>query len=143
MKINVKLIRDIELPRYQSEGAAAMDLVAAIDEPLRINPQSWEEIPTGICIEVPEGYHASIRGRSGLAFHTGLAVLHGVGPIDSDYRGEIAVPLYNHGGTAYIVRPGDRIAQMLILASPQVELVQVEELSVTKRGILGMGSTGA
>ena len=142
MDIKVKRLRDVPLPAYQTAGAAGMDLVAAIDEHVSIRPQSWHSIPTGISIEVPPGYQAEIRGRSGLAFHGGLSVLHGVGTIDSDYRGEISVPLYNHGGTSYVIKPGDRIAQMVIMLAPQVTLVEVDELSATERGILGMGSTG-
>lgn len=143
MKINVKRIRDVPLPEYKTAGAAGMDLVAAIDAPMLITPQSWLEIPTGVTMEIPEGWQGEIRGRSGLAFHGGLSVLHGVGTIDSDFRGEIAVPLYNHGGTAYTIRPGDRVAQMVIMPAIRAELVEVDELSVTERGIKGMGSTGA
>jgi dUTP pyrophosphatase len=143
MKVKVKCVREgVTIPKYQTAGAAGLDLVACLDAPIHVMPHSWEEIFCGISLEIPEGWQAEIRGRSGLAFHAGLCVLHGVGTIDSDYRGEIGVPLMNHGGTPYVIRDGDRIAQMVFMPAQQVELVEVDELSATARGIRGMGSTG-
>lgn len=142
MELKIKRIRDVPLPRYETAGAAGLDLCAYLESPLLIHPQSWEEIFTGLTLEIPEGWQAEIRGRSGLAFHGGMAVLHGVGTIDSDYRGEVGVPLYNHGHTAYVVHPGDRVAQLVMMPAPQFTIVEVEELTTTTRGIRGLGSTG-
>ena len=142
--IKFKRVGSIQVPtpRYQTDGAVGLDLVAAVDRAFNINGQTWEDIPTGIALEIPEGWHGAVRGRSGLAFHGGMSVLHGVGTIDWDYRGEVKVPLYNHGHTAFGVKPLDRIAQIVFIKSPQVELVEVDELTPTARGIKGLGSTG-
>ena len=142
VRIKVKRLRDVEMPEQKTKGAVGFDLYAAIDEPLQIRGAQWEEIPTGIAVEIPPGWQIAVRGRSGLAFHGGLSVLHGVGTIDADYRGEIRVPLINHSSVPYTVRPGDRIAQMIVQRAHEVELVEVDELSETERGIRGMGSTG-
>ncbi len=142
IELKIKRIRDVPMPKYQTIGSAGMDLHACIDKPELIHPQSWVEIFTGLTMEIPPGWQAEVRGRSGLAFHAGLSVLHGVGTIDSDYRGEIGVPLYNHSGKAYLIRPGDRIAQLVIMPAPQATIVEVDELTPSERGIKGLGSTG-
>ena len=135
-------VKNVHTPVYQTEGAAGFDLQAAIIQPLRIAHSTWQTIPCGIAVEIPEGWHGAMRGRSGLAFRAGLSIVHGVGTIDSDFRGELFVALYNHSGTGYVVSPGDRIAQMVLIQSPQFELVEADELSETARGDGGIGSTG-
>lgn len=130
------------VPEYKSEGAAGMDLRAAIDKLVLVFPHSRQIIPTGVVLEIPEGYEGQVRGRSGLAYNHGLAVLHGVGTIDSDYRGEISVPLFNHGGVAYGVKPNERIAQIVIAPVARAVLIATDELSETERGDGGGGSTG-
>ncbi len=134
--------KNVYVPEYQTPGAAGFDLQAAIIVPIRIEHGTWRVIPCGIAVEIPEGWHAAVRGRSGLAVKAGIGLVHGVGTIDSDYRGEIFVPLINHSGTPYTVSPGDRIAQMVMIQSPQFELSEVYTLSDTVRGEGGMGSTG-
>lgn len=143
MKVRfVKLRDDAVTPLYQTTGAAGMDLHACIDEPVEVPPGDHREIPFGIAVEIPEGWQVELRGRSGLAFRHKLSMTHGVGTIDSDYRGELMACLYNHGSRPYVVYPGDRIAQAVFMPAPQVELVEVDELSATTRGEGGVGSTG-
>ncbi len=134
--------KNVGVPAYQTDGAAGFDLQAATIEPVRIPHGTWLVIPCGIAVEIPGGWHGAVRGRSGLAVKAGMSIVHGVGTIDSDYRGELFVPLYNHSGMAYTVRPGDRIAQLVLIHSPRFEVVEVDELSVTVRGEGGTGSTG-
>lgn len=129
------------IPDYQSGGAAAMDLVAANDEPITVWPDATALIPTGLAIELPPGYEAQVRCRSGLALKKGVAVANSPGTIDEDYRGEIGVIIRNHGDT-FIVHKGDRIAQLLFARVAHAKLVVVEELSSTERGEGGFGSTG-
>ncbi len=129
------------IPKYQSAGAAAMDLVAANEEPITIWPDGTMLIPTGLAIELPAGYEAQVRPRSGLALKKGVAVANSPGTIDEDYRGEIGVIIRNHGET-FVVHKGERIAQLLIARVAQAELVEVDELSSTDRGAGGFGSTG-
>ncbi len=142
IELKIKRIRDVQMPKYQTAGSAGLDLHACLDGSVLIHPQSWVEIFTGLTLEIPPGWQAEVRGRSGLAFHAGLSILHGVGTIDSDYRGEVGVPLYNHGGVAYLVNSGDRIAQLVIMPAPQATIIEVDELTPTERGIRGLGSTG-
>ena len=133
---------NVHAPEYQTGGAAGFDLQAAILRPVRIAAGTWEVIPCGIAVEIPEGWHGAVRGRSGLGAKAGMALVHGVGTVDSDYRGELFVPLYNNSHTAYTVSPGDRIAQLVLIHSPQFEIIGPSFLSVTARGEGGMGSTG-
>ena len=132
-----------DLPRYATSGSAGMDLTAAIDEPYTLAAGERYAMPTGIIIEVPPHYEGQLRARSGLAFKAGITLTNGVGTIDSDYRGEVKVLLINHGQTAYTFEPGERIAQLLVLPVPQVQVVEVDELTDScERGAGGFGSTG-
>lgn len=143
MKIQItKLRNDVMLPEYQTEHAAACDLHAAIDEPLVLKAHKYVAIPSGVAIALPVGYEAQIRGRSGLAMKHGISVVHGVGTIDADYRGELIVLLINHGDEDFIVEPNTRIAQMVIAKCEQVEWSEVEPLDETARSAGGFGSTG-
>lgn len=142
MNIEITNKSGLPLPAYQTEHSAAMDLLAAIDEPVTLQPMQRQIIPTGICIALPEGYEAQVRARSGLAIKHGIALANGVGTIDADYRGEIGVILINFGQDDFTVNPGDRIAQMVIARYERVEWQLVKELNETKRGSGGFGSTG-
>ena len=134
----------LPLPKYETEGAAGLDLFAAIKEnkTLLIPPSKAEMIPTGIAISVPHGYEAQIRPRSGLAAKNGITVLNSPGTIDSDYRGEILVMLINHSKKDFEILRGMRIAQMVISKIEQFNLISVDELDSTERGKDGFGSTG-
>ena len=134
----------LALPAYQSAHAAGLDLVAAVpeDAPMTLDPGKYALVPTGLTIALPPGYEAQVRPRSGLAAKHGITVLNSPGTVDADYRGEICVLLINHGDAPFPIRRGERIAQMVIAAVTQVELVAVAELSATERGSGGFGSTG-
>lgn len=133
---------DISLPCYMSDGAAGMDLEAAVDEPVALPPGQRVLVPTGIHIAVPRGFEAQVRPRSGLALKKGVTVLNTPGTIDSDYRAEVGVILINHGQEAFVIERGMRIAQMIIAPVARVEIVEVDELSETARQFGGFGSTG-
>ena len=130
------------LPRYESEQAAGMDIRCNIAEPITLQPLERKLIPTGLFIELPAGYEAQIRPRSGLALKRGLTVLNSPGTIDADYRGEVGVILINLSGEAQTIEPGERICQMVIARHEQPELVEVTELSDTERGAGGFGHSG-
>jgi dUTP pyrophosphatase len=134
----------LALPEYQSPHAAGLDLLAAVPEsaPLVLAPGQRALVPTGLTIALPPGYEAQIRPRSGLAFKHGVTVLNAPGTIDADYRGEIGVLLINHGDAPFPIHRGERIAQMVVAAVAQVELVSSGSLPPTKRGSGGFGSTG-
>jgi len=134
----------LELPAYQTAGAAGMDLRAAVAdaEPVAIPSGAWRLIPTGLSIALPEGFEAQIRPRSGLAAKKGVTCLNTPGTVDSDYRGEIFVNLINHGPEPFIVQRGERIAQMVIAPVTRLAWIKVEALSETTRGAGGFGSTG-
>jgi len=132
----------IPLPEYKSQGASGLDLRACIGERLTIPPMGKAKIPTGLFLEIPEGYEAQIRPRSGLADKWGVTVLNAPGTIDSDYRGELEVILINLGEESFAVNDGDRIAQMVISPVVRVSLSETELLSETGRGTGGFGSTG-
>ena len=134
----------LPLPKYETEGAAGLDLFAATKEDTKIiiPPRKAEMIPTGIAISVPSGYEAQIRPRSGLAAKNGITVLNSPGTIDSDYRGEILVMLINHSNKDFKILRGMRIAQMVISKIEQFNLISVDELDTTDRGKDGFGSTG-
>lgn len=145
--LEVKVLENgfgLPLPKYETEGAAGLDLFAATKEnkKILIAPSSAEMIPTGIAIAVPSGYEAQIRPRSGLAAKNGITVLNSPGTIDSDYRGEILVILINHSKKDFEVVRGMRIAQMVISKIEQFNLISVDELNTTDRGKDGFGSTG-
>lgn len=122
--------------------AAGMDLAAAIDDPVTLAPRERHGIGTGIAISLPEGYEAAVRPRSGLADRYGITLVNSPGTIDADYRGEIRVILINHGSEPFTVRPGDRIAQMVVGPVARVEWLEVEDLDETTRGSGGFGHTG-
>jgi dUTP pyrophosphatase len=133
------------LPRYATEGAAGLDLTAALEQPLVIEPGARALVPTGLAIELPARCEGQVRPRSGLAFKHGVTVLNAPGTIDEDYRGEVQVLLVNLGQAPHVIRPGDRIAQLVIAPVLQVEVVQVddaEKLGASTRGQGGFGSTG-
>jgi dUTP pyrophosphatase len=132
----------LPLPSYHSKHAAGLDLVAAVAEPAELAPGARSLIPTGFALELPEGYEAQVRPRSGLALKHGVTLLNSPGTIDSDYRGEVMVLLVNHGSDPFMVRRGDRIAQLVIAPVNHVEIVAVEALQATERGPGGFGSTG-
>ena len=130
------------LPEYKTEGAAGMDLSAAIEEPVVLKPLERTLIPTGIKIELEHGYEAQVRPRSGLSIKHGITLINCVGTIDEDYRGELCVPVVNISNETYTIQPGERIAQMVIAHVEQAKIEVVEELSDTERGTGGFGSTG-
>ncbi|MFC0240285.1 dUTP diphosphatase [Rhodopseudomonas telluris] len=134
----------LPLPSYQTAHAAGLDLCAAIpaEAPLLLPPGRTVLVPTGLSIALPPNYEAQVRPRSGLAAKFGVTVLNAPGTIDADYRGEIAVLLINHGAEPFTIRRGERIAQMVIAATVRAELIRVETLSETDRGVGGFGSTG-
>ena len=131
------------LPRYMTEGAAGMDLSYAADEELILEPGARLGVPTGWAIEVPPGYEAQVRPRSGLAFKSGVTVVNAPGTVDSDYRGELVVLLINLDAHAHVIRPGDRVAQMVVAPVVHAQIEQVDALSHTARGGDGFGSTGS
>lgn len=134
----------IELPAYETAGAAGMDLRAAVEEgaPLVLGPGTRALVPTGFIFEVPEGFEAQIRPRSGLAIKNGITCLNTPGTVDSDYRGEVKVILANLGQEDFVIERGMRIAQMVIAPVTQVAVFEVSEASATTRGAGGFGSTG-
>jgi dUTP diphosphatase len=145
LKIKIKKMPgagDLPLPSYQTEHSAGMDLLAAVDGELKIQSGKWALVPTGISIELPEGYEAQVRPRSGLAAKHGISLVNTPGTVDADYRGEIKVILINFGEEPFIIKRGDRIAQMVINEVVRAQLIHVEELNGTKRGGGGFGHTG-
>ena len=142
MKINIHAVSDELLPEYGSRHAAGADLKAAVEEPMVLAPGERRLIPTGVRIELPEGFEAQVRPRSGLALKHGVTILNAPGTIDSDYRGEIGVILINHGKTGFEIGRGDRIAQLVISPVTTAEFVPILELNETARGAGGFGSTG-
>ncbi len=130
------------LPKYATEGSAGIDIMAAIKEPINIEPGERILIPSGFKLEIPIEYEIQIRPRSGLAIKHGITVLNSPGTIDSDYRGEIGIILINHSKNKFIVNPKDRIAQMVICKVEKMNLVKVSLLNNTERGSGGFGSTG-
>ncbi|WP_230202542.1 dUTP diphosphatase [Paenibacillus ihumii] len=133
---------DLELPRKMSEQASGFDLYAAITDEVVLQPGQRTLIPTGFALAMPAGLEAQIRPRSGLAFKHGITCLNTPGTVDADYRGEVKVLLINHGDEPFTFRRGERIAQMVFQIVPEVNLVQVDELSDTVRGTGGFGHTG-
>jgi dUTP pyrophosphatase len=146
VKVEVAFARagdvDAPLPRYQTEGAAGMDLHAALAAPLTLAPGARALVPTGWAVAVPPGFEGQVRPRSGLALRHGVTVLNAPGTIDADYRGEIKVVLVNHGQAPFPIAPGDRIAQLVICPVAQAEIRVLEALDATARGAGGYGSTG-
>ena len=133
---------DLPLPSYQTLGSAGMDLPAAVLEPVTLAPGERRLIPCGFSIALPDGYEAQIRPRSGLAHRFGVTVLNAPGTIDADYRGEVCALLVNHGSEPFIVKRGDRIAQLVVTSVARVDWSVVEALPATSRGGGGFGHTG-
>ena len=137
-----KLNSKVKLPSYKTDGSSGMDVMAFLDKPISIFPQKSELIPTGLSIAIPGNTEVQIRPRSGLAVKNSISVLNTPGTIDSDYRGELKVILYNHGNEEFIVKNGDRIAQMVLMPIIKASFEEVENLPETIRGEGGFGSTG-
>ncbi len=137
-----KLSHNINVPEYKTEGAAGMDLCAAISEPITLKPLERSLIPTGLKIELEHGYEAQIRPRSGLSIKHGITLINCVGTIDEDYRGEVCIPVVNLSNETYTIEPQERIAQMIIAKVEQATIEVVTELTETSRGSGGFGSTG-
>lgn len=133
---------DLPLPRYASEGASGMDVFAAVDAPLRIDPGATALVPTGLFVAIPEGYEIQVRPRSGLALRHGITVTNSPGTIDSDYRGEVCIVVTNLGREPFVVNRGDRIAQLVVAESIRAEWEEVDSLDETARGAGGFGHTG-
>ena len=144
--IRVKRLRssadDLPLPRYETSGAAGMDLRADLDQPIKLLPGERGFVPTGFAIELPQGYEAQVRPRSGLALRHGVTLLNAPGTIDSDYRGEVSVLLVNLGSEECVVRRGDRVAQLVIAPVAKGIWSEVDDLHSTERGAGGFGHTG-
>ena len=133
---------DLPLPRYMSEAAAGMDVCAAVDEPIALEPGDVKLVPTGLFLAVPEGHEVQVRPRSGLALAHGLVVVNSPGTIDSDYRGEVGVIVGNVGRRPFTITRGLRIAQLVVAPVARVEVRLVEELPDSRRGDGGFGSSG-
>ena len=143
----LKLVRlphaeGLELPTYETPGAAGMDIRAAVDAPLTLRPGSRDLVPTGFIFEIPEGFEVQVRPRSGLAFKNGVTCLNTPGTIDSDYRGEVKVLLINLGDADFVVERGMRIAQLVFAPVLQARVQEANAFSNTERGAGGFGSTG-
>ena len=145
MKVGIKRLphgSGLPLPAYATAGSAGLDLLAAIDADIELQPGARMAVPCGIAIELPLGVEAQVRPRSGLALNHGITCLNAPGTIDSDYRGEIKAILINHGDTAFKIARGHKIAQMVIARHEQAELMETDSLSDSVRGAGGFGSTG-
>lgn len=142
MKIKIVKNNPFKLPEYETKGSAGVDLQANVESPVVLKPMERYLVPTGLFIEIPEGYEAQVRARSGLAIKHGISLVNGIGTIDSDYRGEIKVILINLGDKDFTINSGDRIAQMVFIKHEQADFQLVEELNETERGAGGFGHTG-
>lgn len=146
MTFTLKLRRvgavQVPLPAYQTPGSAGLDLCAALPEAVRLSPGERRLIPTGLVLEIPEGYEGQVRPRSGLALKHGISVVNSPGTIDSDFRGEVGIVLINHGQESFLVEPLSRIAQLVLARVERATIVEVESLTDTTRGAGGYGSTG-
>ena len=137
-----RLDPSIELPEYKTDGASGMDLLAFLKKPISVKPKTSSLVPTGLSVAFSDNYEIQIRPRSGLAAKNNISVLNTPGTIDSDYRGEIKVIIYNHGNSDFIINNGDRIAQMVLSPVVKMELEENNDLPKTIRGEGGFGSTG-
>lgn len=142
MKIKIVNKSKHPLPEYKTKSSAGMDIRANIDEIVTLKPLERKLIPTGLYIELPEGYEAQMRPRSGLALNEGLGLLNSPGTIDADYRGEIGIIVVNLSNTMVTIKDGDRICQMVINKVEQAQLIEVDTLDETERGTGGFGHTG-
>lgn len=142
--MDVKVVNrgSLSLPEYKTLGASGVDLMADLSEPVVLQPLERYLVPTGLFVEIPQGYEAQIRGRSGLAINHGISLANGIGTIDSDYRGEIKVILINLGTEPFHIKHGDRIAQMILTKYEKIDFKLVSELNDTDRGKNGFGHTG-
>ncbi len=141
--VEIKLVTlSGNIPMYETDGAAGMDLKANLQEGIILNPGERKLVETGLFIELPKGYEAQIRARSGLAIKHGITLINSVGTIDSDYRGEIKVPLVNLGNEPFEIKDGERIAQMIIAKYENIDWKVVDSLTETERGMGGFGHTG-
>ena len=141
MEIKIKSESGI-FPSYETAGTAGMDIRAYLKEPVELLPGQRALIPTGIYLEIPEGYEVQIRARSGLAIKRGIGLVNGIGTIDSDYRGEVKIALINWGDEPFVISNGERVAQMVAARYEKVEFTVADELSETERGSGGFGHTG-
>ena len=143
VKVLVKRLKpEVKLPEYKTSGSSGMDLMAFINSPIKIAPNTLELVPTGLSIAIPEDLEIQIRPRSGLAAKSSIGVLNTPGTIDSDYRGELKIILFNHGNKDFIINNNDRVAQMVLTPIIKMELEEVDQLPKTIRGSGGFGSTG-
>ena len=142
MKIRIISKNNFPLPKYKTNGSSGVDLQADIPESIILEPLERYLVPTGLFLEIPQGYEAQVRARSGLAIKSGISLVNVIGTIDSDYRGEIKVILINLGKENFTINRGDRIAQMIFMKIEQAELIQVETINDTERGSGGFGHTG-
>ena len=143
MKVKIINKSNNPTPTYETSLSAGMDLRAYVEEPITLSPGERKLIKTGLHIELPEGYEAQVRPRSGLAFKKGITVLNSPGTIDADYRGDVGVILINHSNEEFVVNSGDRIAQLVISKFEKVEWETSDEINSTSRGDSGFGSTGS
>jgi dUTP pyrophosphatase len=146
-KLAVKIKRledsnDMPLPSYGSEGSSGMDIRASVKEPVVLKPGEIRLIPTGLTVSIPRGYEGQIRPRSGLALKYGIGIVNSPGTIDSDYRGEICIITINWGEQPFTIRRGDRIAQMVMAKVFRADIIEVDELDYTQRGVGGFGHSG-
>ena len=146
-KLAVKIKRledsnDMPLPRYGSEGSSGMDIRTSVKEPVVLKPGEIRLIPTGLTVSIPRGYEGQIRPRSGLALKYGIGIVNSPGTIDSDYRGEICIIVINWGEQPFTIRRGDRIAQMVMAKVFRADIIEVDELDYTQRGVGGFGHSG-
>ena len=139
---HIKGSEDLPLPKYMTEHASGMDLVAAVREDTILKPEEIKLVPTGIQISIPPGYEGQVRPRSGLALKHGISIVNSPGTIDADYRGEVGVILINLGKKDFLIRRGDRIAQLVINKIDRADLVYVDKLAKTSRNAGGFGHTG-
>ncbi len=137
-----KLDPAVKLPEYKTIGSSGMDLVAFVKKPIKVKPKTSSLVPTGLAVAFLKDYEIQIRPRSGLAAKNNISVLNTPGTIDSDYRGEIKIIIYNHGSTDFTINNGDRIAQMVLSPVIKMELEEIKDLPETIRGEGGFGSTG-
>jgi len=143
VKVQIKKLDPaIKLPEYKTSGASGVDLIAFVSEPINLEPKTSVLVPTGLSVAFPEDYEIQIRPRSGLAAKNNISVLNTPGTIDSDFRGEIKVIIYNHGNKNFLINNGDRIAQMVLAPVVKMELEEKNDLPESIRGKGGFGSTG-
>ena len=142
IKVGITAENNVEIPRYMTEGSAGIDVSANIETEIELNPLERYLVPTGIKLEIPEGFEVQVRPRSGLAFKHGITVLNTPGTIDSDYRGEIKVLLINLSNEVYKIQPNERIGQLILSKVYRLDFEVKEDLSETKRGEGGFGHTG-